>query len=107
MMYTSVLYTMIVNKCLKRGMGTTMEMFVNNNNNKKLAEKPGVAREKKKIGKKKFEFFLALNPPPPRPPMSVHKIFSPIGLAVWPAIGNIYIYECLVLLYRRLVSQTT
>ena len=29
--------------------------------------------------------------------MSVN--FSPFGRAVWPAIGNIYIYECLVLLY--------
>ena len=28
------------------------------------------------------------------------KNFSLIGPAVWPAIGNIYIYECLVLLYR-------
>ena len=27
------------------------------------------------------------------PPMSVHKKFSPIGLAVWPAIGNIYMYD--------------
>ena len=32
--------------------------------------------------------------------MSVHKKFSPIGPALWPAIRNIYIYECLVLLYR-------
>ena len=32
--------------------------------------------------------------------MSVHKKISPIGLVVWPAIRNIYKYECLVLLYR-------
>ena len=42
--------------------------------------------------------FLAYNTL--RPPMSVHKKFSPIGSAVWPDIGNINIYECLVLLYR-------
>jgi len=33
--------------------------------------------------------------------MSVHKKIQPkFGPAVWPAIGNIYIGECLVLLYR-------
>ena len=37
-----------------------------------------------------------------RLPMSGHKKFSLFGPAIWPAIGNIYIYiyECLVLLYR-------
>ena len=29
------------------------------------------------------------------------KKFSPIGPAVWPAIGKIYIYEFPVLLYRE------
>ena len=43
-------------------------------------------------------FLLAFNNP--RPPLSVQKNFSPIGPAVWPAIDNIFIYECLVLLCR-------
>ena len=56
------------------------------------------------IKKKKFEekkisnFLLALATP--WLPMSVYKNFNPFGSAVWPAIGNIYKYECLVLLYR-------
>ena len=33
------------------------------------------------------------------------KNFSPIGPAAWPAIGNIYIYECLVLLYRLIMLR--
>ena len=28
--------------------------------------------------------------------MSVHKNFNPIGSTVWPAIDNIYKYECLL-----------
>ena len=43
-----------------------------------LAEGPGVARGKKNE--------------------------CPIGHAVWPALGNIYIYECLVLLYRYTIQ---
>ena len=31
------------------------------------------------------------------------KNFSPIGPAVWPAISNIYLDECLVLLYIDLI----
>ena len=51
-----------------------------------LAEGPGVARGKKqnKKNKKNVE----------------KKNFSPFGPAVWPAIRNIFVYECLVLLYR-------
>ena len=70
-----------------------------------LAEGPCIDRGKKvekylgnKIGKKeklKKIFLLACNTP--RPPMSVHKNFSPIGPVVWPAIGNIY---TIVLVYR-------
>ena len=48
----------------------------------------------KKFWKKKFEFFLPKTPP--GHPWVSTKNFSPIGPAVWPAIGN----ECLVLLYR-------
>ena len=59
-----------------------------------VAKMPGVARGKKKIR----DFFLAYITP--RPPMSVQKNVSPIGPAVWPAIGNIFIYDCLVLLYE-------
>ena len=36
------------------------------------------------------------------------KHFSPIGPAVWPAIGNIYTYECLVFYYigyRLIISS--
>ena len=29
--------------------------------------------------------------------MSVQKNSNPFGPAVWPAIGNIHIYECIVL----------
>ena len=32
------------------------------------------------------------------------KNFSPSGPDFWPAIGKIYIYECLALLYRLLVN---
>ena len=32
--------------------------------------------------------------------MSVHQKISPFGPAVWPALRNIYAYECLVLLCR-------
>ena len=59
----------------------------------RLAEGPGVDREKKYL-KKKLEFFIVYNPP--RPPLSVQKNFSSNGPAVWPAIGNIFLYECLV-----------
>ena len=47
---------------------------------------------KKIILKKKISnFFLVYNPPPPsRHPWVSTKNFSPIGPAVWPAIGNIY-----------------
>ena len=48
------------------------------------------------LNKKTFESFSALNTP--REPLSVQKKFSPFGPAVWQAIGNLYIYECLVLL---------
>ena len=34
------------------------------------------------------------------PPWVSNKKFSPIVPAFWPAIGNMYIKECLVLLYR-------
>ena len=37
---------------------------------------------------------------PPGYPWVSTTNFIPIGPAVWPPIGNIYIYECLVLLYR-------
>ena len=50
----------------------------------KLADGPGVVR------------FFYLKYPPGNPLVSTKK-FSPFGLAVWPAIGDIYIYECLVL----------
>ena len=61
----------------------------------------------KKIFKKKFRFLLAYNTP--RQPQIVQKNVSPFGPVVWPAIGNINIYECLFLLYKigfrgRLVS---
>ena len=64
---------------------------------------PSVARGKKNFKKRKLEkkfsnLFLAYNTP--RPPMSVHKKFSPIGPAVWPAIAGTYLYVCLVSLYR-------
>ena len=49
----------------------------------------GPALTVKKICKKKY---LKKN--------MVKKNLSPIGPAVWPTIRNIYIYECLVLLYR-------
>ena len=50
-----------------------------------IAERPGVAFEKKML-KKRIIFTYTI----PRPPMSVHKNFSPIGPAVWPAIRNMY-----------------
>ena len=53
------------------------------------AEGLDIAREKKKL-RTNFEFFIANCTP--RPPLSVQKNFSPIGPAVWPALGNIYIY---------------
>ena len=51
--------------------------------------------QNKKILKKNLQFFIAYNIP--RHKWVSTKNFSPIGPAVWPAI---YIYECLVLLYR-------
>ena len=58
----------------------------------KRAERPGVARGNfffKNIYffkmEENFEFFKPLTP------LSVHKKFSSIGPAVWPAICNIYL----------------
>ena len=61
---------------------------------KKFGEK--IVEEK--IFEKKFEFLLPKTLPG-HPWVSTQN-FSPFGLAVWQAIGNIYVYECLVLLYR-------
>ena len=55
-----------------------------------LAEGPGVAR-----GKTISIIY---------PKVSTKK-FSPIGPAVWPAVGNKYIYECLVLFYRYIFNH--
>ena len=73
-----------------------------------LAEGPGVARGKikfekkmvgKKILKKKLKFFLAYNTP--RPSMSVHKKIQPNRSSCLAGYReHVYIYECLVLLYR-------
>ena len=62
---------------------------------KKLAKSPGVARGKKNwIKKTIFETH-------PSHSWVSTKNVSPFGPAVWPAMGNIYVYnECLVLLYR-------
>ena len=35
------------------------------------------------------------------------KMFSPFGPAVWPAIGNIHIYECLLLIYTFNLQPST
>ena len=49
------------------------------------------------IEKKKSKAFVT--------PKATHecpqKNVSPFGLAVWPAIRNIYIYECLVIIYKK------
>ena len=74
-----------------------------------LADEPGVARGKKilkkcfffKFEKHIFYFFLAYTTP--RPPMSVLKRFRPIGPAVWPAIGKIYIYSNVLFYYIDIV----
>ena len=70
-----------------------------------LAEGPGVARGKKilkkKFRKKNFGFFLAYVTPRPQ------KISSQsVQPFVWPAIGNIYIYDCLVIYYIDRKPQT-
>ena len=62
---------------------------------KQLAEGPGVARGKKNY----FDFFSLQHA---HPWVSTKKI-SPFGPAVWPAIGIIYIYECLVLFHRSIL----
>ena len=67
------------------------------------AEEPNVARGEKieKNVETKFRFLLAINPPPPRSLLRVSTTnFSLFGPAVWPAIHNKFIYECLVLLDR-------
>ena len=51
---------------------------------------------KKKLEKNLENFFLVYNTP--RPPICVPKNSSPIGSAVWSALGNIY--TNVVLLYR-------
>ena len=59
---------------------------------REMEEKNCKNEEEKKPKKNYFEkknwIFLAYVTP--RPPLSVHKKFSPNGPAVWPAIGNIY-----------------
>ena len=44
----------------------------------------------------------------PRPPLSVHKYFSPIGRAVSPALGIIYMYTNILFYYidRRQIIKT-
>ena len=46
---------------------------------------------------KKIDLFQPKTPPA----MVSTKNFSQFGPAVWPAIGNNNVYECLILLYRR------
>ena len=82
----SILIQQLVVQLLLYSVQCTMNIF------NILAEGPGVAREKKSN-------FLAFNPS--WPPMSVHKKFQPnrsSRLAGYTQ--HIYIYECLVLLYR-------
>ena len=66
-------------------------------------EGPGVAREKK--FEKKFRICFAYDTP--GHPLVSTKNFSQICRAVWPAKRNIYIYECLVLLYRLTIPDTS
>ena len=66
----------------------------------KLADGPGIARGKK-IKKKKIEKIIDFFKPITHPATQDCPQKISIGPAVWPAIGNIYIYiyKCLVLLY--------
>ena len=79
-----------------------------------IAEGPGVVR-REKINYQKINFggkkiilektwnFLASNTP--RPPISDFNKFQPNRSSVWPTIHNIYINECLVLLYRLYIPR--
>ena len=59
-----------------------------------LAKGPGVVRGKNKFENKQNKFENQKNWP-----MSVKKNFSPFGPAVWPTIGNIYIYTNVLFYY--------
>ena len=98
-------YTNMVSRTSKMLIFIYFFSFILENRNKYyliLAEGPGDAHGKKwKNRKKLLKFlkkvnFLAYNTP--LPPISVHKNFSPIGPAVWPAIC-IYIYKNVLFYY--------